>query len=227
MGDFQGDPEPCLDQEAALGKDLPRYLLLWHPDPHHTCPADYESGEGGVRTVGRFGLSDRVAREFGAEGDRGTGGGTDALQVLLGDPRREDRWAAFTVAHAYRRAVEVLLRTEASDRLPTLQSQSHVWGLALLDAYNRMPSPAGGVLDSTLATCVDGLLREQAQRATPAVAGEPLRPDLVAVAEGEIRVSPTPTPGCPWPADAIRTGADAALRAVARLASVAEPPTER
>jgi hypothetical protein len=228
LGQAEGDPAPCLAQEAALGKDLPRYLLTWHPDAPRTCPADYRSGDGGIAKAGRFGLSDRVARDFGPAGDFGTGGGTDALVDLLGDPRHEDRWSAFSAASGLRATVRTLLGARGLTRPAVAASEAHLWSLALLDAYNRMPSPAEGVLDEDLPTCVEALLLELAARPSPPVPGEPVLPDLVSVADGRFRVVPTPTPGCPWPADAVQLGADAALRAAARLADHdrAEAPAE-
>lgn len=220
----EGDAEACLEQDAALGKDLPAYLLTWHPDPALVCPLEYVSEEDGVRRVGRFGLSDRVAREFGAAGHANTGTSEGALDELLGDPRREDRWSAFTLATAYRKVQETVLRTRLTERPPTLPSQSQLWTLALLDAYNRMPSPAGGALDVDAKGCIEKLLRDRVTNAPPAAPGEPLLPDLNAVAAGDLPLVATPTPGCPWPQGALADGADNALRAVARLATVQGAP---
>jgi hypothetical protein len=223
LGQTSGDPAPCLVHEAALGTDLPRYLLLWQTDEALTCPTDYASEEGGVRRVGRWGLSDRLATEFGGAGNLGTGTDPGTLEKLLDDPRHEDRWSAFTAALAFRSVSETLLRHDLAGRPPTLPSQAQVWALALLDAYDRVPSPASGALDATAAECVGKLLDQRLAEAPPARPGEPLLPDLAAVAAGDEVIPVTPTPGCPWPADAVRIGAKSALRTVARLADAGPP----
>lgn len=218
MEQAEGDPVPCLQQKPALGKDLPTYLLTWHPDPGLTCPLDYVTEEAGVRRMGRWGLSNRVAREFGTAGTSNTGTTPETLDELLGDPRREDRWSAFTMAMGYRGVLDAILRTRRTARPPTLPSQSHLWALALLDAYNRMPSIASGALDMSAAACVENLLAHRLDAASPAVPGEPLLPDIASVAGGDVKLVATPAPGCPWPRDAMVVSTDAALRAAARLA---------
>ncbi len=212
------DPAPCLAQDAALGSDLPRYLLLWQSDPKLTCPMGYTAEEGGVRRLGRWGLSDRLAREYGSSGHSGTGTTPEAIEGLVSDPRLEDRWSSFTLVAAYRDILEALLRTKRTDRPPTLPAQSQLWALALLDAFNRVPSPADGVLDVPASTCVDRALVEIAGGAQPAAPGTPLMPDLTAVAVGAVTVALTPTPGCAWPSDALVSGTKAALQSAARLA---------
>ena len=220
----KGDPDPCLAQDASLGPDLPRYLLLWHPDPALTCPSDFEAADGGVRLIGRWGLSDRLALSFASGGDLGTGTDPEVLSELLGDSRREDRWSAFTLALAYRRILETLLRYDRTDRAPVLPSQAHLWALALLDAYNRMPSPADGVLDAAAEDCVNQLVLNTLNTAPPATPGEAILPDIARVATSDVQIAAAPTPGCPWPRNALQDGADAALRAAARLGT-AQPAT--
>lgn len=212
------DAAPCLAQDSALGADLPRYLLLWQSDPKLTCPMGYTAEEGGVRRLGRWGISDRLARQYGGSGHAGTGTTPDAIEGLVADPRLEDRWSSFTLVAAYRDVLETLLRTKRTDRPPTLPAQSQLWALALVDAFNRVPSPADGVLDVPASTCVDRALVEIAGGAQPAAPGTPLLPDLAAVAVGAVTAPLTPTPGCAWPSDALASGAKAALQAAARLA---------
>ncbi len=214
-----GDPKPCLDQAPALGNELPNFLLLWHSDPSLTCPLDYVSEVGGVRQVGRWGLSDRVSLFFGAAGEASTGVSDDELEELLGDRRFEDRWSAFTMVLAYRDVLETVIGTTKTERPATYPSQALLWPLALLDAYNRMPSPGEGALDLAPKECIDKLLQGVVQSAPPARPGEPLLPDLAAVAAEDVVVPVVPTPGCQWTKTALRDGADAALTAVARLAS--------
>ncbi|MCA9566787.1 MAG: hypothetical protein KC656_03055, partial [Myxococcales bacterium] len=80
LADPQGEPDACQAQAAALSTDLPPYLLLYHPDPALTCPIDYAVVDGGVDRAGRFGLSERVAREFRRSGDASTGAEPGTLE---------------------------------------------------------------------------------------------------------------------------------------------------
>lgn len=219
LADPLADVAPCLAQDAVLGSDLPRYLLLWQSDPTVTCPVGYEAEDGGVRRAGRWGVSDRLAAEFGAAAHAGAGSSAEALAEVLDDPRTEDRWSAFAVAAAYRHALEAILGTRRTERPPALPAQAHLWALTFLDAYNRLPPPAGGAIDATLDTCVERVLAELAETAQPAAPGTALLPDLTAVAGGAVKLRPTPTPGCAWAPDAFPTAAVAALHAVARLAT--------
>ena len=220
MQDSPGEPEACQAQHAALSNDLPPYLLLYHPDPELVCPLDYAVVDGGVDRRGRFGLSDRVAREFGHAGNTNTGTTTETLDELLGDPRMEDRWSAFTTATAYRSTLSILLKGARTDRPPALPSQAHLWALALFDAYNHMPSTPQGALDSELSVCLTRLLNQRVEHAGPAAPGDPVLPDIIGVARGDIEFPAIPTPGCPWPSDSVTTGAQNALRTAGRLAAL-------
>jgi len=219
MGESQGDPAACLAQNAALSNDLPSFLLLYHPDPELSCPLDYSIVESNVDRRGRWGLSERIAREFGKVGNENTGTTAETLDDLLGDPRMEDRWSAFTLAIAYRDLTERLLRGGPGDRASMLPSQAQLWSLAVFDAYNNMPSTPGGTLDAPMDQCLSRVLSDLADGGSPAAPGEALLPDIVAVALGDAEVSASPTPGCPWPRDALANGANNALRAVGRLAA--------
>lgn len=214
------DGAPCLAQSAVLGADLPTYALLYFPNADLVCPVDFAAVEGGADLAGRWGLSARVAREWGApdpallDAIADTGAEADVAEL-----RVHDRWSAATLAAALRVVSTALLRHEAGGRVPVSPSQAQLWSLALFSAYNAMPSPAEGSFNASTERCVSQLLDDAVAAAPPAAPGEPLLPDLVAVASREIAVPARPTPGCPWPADALANGADAALRAVARLAN--------
>lgn len=212
--------EPCEAQSTALSTDLPPYLLFYHPDPALTCPIDYAVVDEGVDRAGRFGLSKRIAREFRRAGDESTGAPVGTLEELLGDPRLEDRWAAYTLATAYRETSSLLLTGVRTERPPVLPSQAQVWGLTLLDAYNQLPSTPGGALDASMETCIQRLLTHRVDTAPPAAPGDPVLPDITSVARGEEVFAAPPTPGCPWPRDVMATSAATALNTVSRLAAV-------
>ena len=210
----------CLDEAVSLGDDLPRYALLWHPDPDAFCPADYAGVADGITQVGRWGLSPRIADRYGLplplEGPK-----TGAAE-LSDDPRLNDRWSANTLTTALREAQLVLLTGGDSRRAPVWPSEAQLWSLALLDATNRMPRTADGALDEPHTTCIDGLMRAVSDQRPALPPGEPTLPSLVEVADGTISLRAPATPGCPWPADAFAHGAEAALQAAARLAAVSE-----
>ena len=211
----------CLSQESVLVPDLPRYVLLWHPDPNLVCPVDYAAVDNGIDRAGRFGLSMRVKRQYGGvefEEEILTAMG-DSPDPAGADPRMADRWSAATLAIGLRDVQAALLTSDAGNRVPVAPSQAHLWTLALWDAYNRMPSPAEGVLDSPTAVCIAELMGEVQRTARPAEPGAPLLPHIVDVASGEQKIRVTPTPGCPWPEDAFQMGAQQALLSVAHLAN--------
>ncbi|MCA9570216.1 MAG: hypothetical protein KC656_20375 [Myxococcales bacterium] len=93
-------------------------------------------------------------------------------------------------------------------------------GLALLDAYNRMPTTPDGALDAPLEVCLKRLLTHRVDTAPPAAPGDPVLPDIVAVAVGDETFAAPPTPGCPWPQGVVTTGAKSALGTVSRLAAL-------
>ena len=214
------DVSACLSQRLVLGSDLPTYLLVWHPDANLACPIAYGAVVDGTSLAGRWGLSERVAREFGAP--------DAALEAALrddpngADARSNDRWSALTLAAGARAVLTTVLQHDSSGRVPVAPGQAQVWALTLFGAYNSMPTQADGVLDWKAAACVDQLLDDLAATAPPAAPGAPLLPEITLVASGEVPVVARPTPGCPWPSDAIAQGSDSALRAIARLAVTPE-----
>jgi len=214
----KADSTACLRQKSALGRDLPVWLLTWHPDPAGVCVEDYRMEEGTVDTVGPFGLSRRIARAFGDGGADATAVTDETLSGLVGDPRRDARWSAFTLARAYREAFEALVDGMPTDRPITAPSQAQLWTLGLLHAYNQLPSPADGALDQPLAVCIERLVDERLTQEGSALAGQPVMPDLVALVSGEATLEVTPTGGCQWTTEGVLAGLDGALRAVARLA---------
>ncbi len=219
MGELSGVPseaENCLSHESVLVPDLPHYILLWHPNPELVCPLEYAAVDNGIDRAGRWGLSLRVKRQLGASSEATP---SDPTDPTLADPRMADRWSARTHAVGMRDIQEALLTSDAGNRVPVAPSQAHLWTLALWDAYNRMPSPADGVLDSPVNVCITELMDQVLRSAPPAEPGSPLLPNIVNVASGEDKILLSPTPGCPWPDGAIQKGATSALRAVAHTAN--------
>ena len=211
----------CLNQEQVLGTDLAPYVLLWHSNPEIVCPVEYASVAGGVTLLGRWGLSSRVAKEFGAA-DPALGEASEAAEIqdLNADPRMNDRWSAYTLASGVRSIQSAILGAKTAGRPPVAPSQSQLWLLALWHAYNSMPSTAGGTLDSTAVECVEGLIDDLVAQTESAQPGEPIIPDMVQVILEEVEWVPRPTPGCPWPSDSIFLGAEASIRAASHLANV-------
>ena len=212
------DAHGCLAYERLLGNDLPRYALLWHPDPDPSkvCSPKYDTNQLGRNIKGRWGLSSRSSREFGADIVADVGE-TFAKQR---DPRTDQRWSAAVLTSGIRRIQEGLLSFDTLGRPPVAPSQSQLWSLALWSAYNEMPDTADGVLDKPAIDCVTDLLQQKKVSAPPAEPGQPLLPDLVAVALGEVEFEASPTAQCPWREESIRNGAAAALRSVATLAVI-------
>jgi len=212
----------CLGFDRLLGTELPSYVLLWHPDPTVSCPEDYASTLSGGWTVGRWGLSERAAAEFGVI-ERAVG--YEDLESD-GDKRADSRWAANTYIEGLLATERALLEWRGLGRIPVAPSQAQLWSLALWAGYNGMSSPTDGVLDEPLDICIEELLNELAADAAPPGPGEPLLPDLLDVAEGRVELRARPTPGCPWPNDALLNGAQSALTAVGRAAHVVEVDDE-
>ena len=209
----------CLEQKAVLGVDLPRYILTWHPDVKLVCPLQYTAIDEGINRMGSWGLSSRVAKEFGAQNlSEGGAVGSAQLTEQLGDPRMAARWSATSLAIGMREVQFTLLTADTGTRPPVAPSQSHIWSLALWDAYNRLPSPASGVMDKPVGYCVDELMNALMDSPEPAVPGSPVLPDISLVASGEKIVAVQPTPSCPWPNGVFQKSANASIQAVANMA---------
>ncbi len=210
-------PEECLKYQSLLGDDLPRYLLLWHPVNDIACPIQYTDVVDGIPLAGRWGVSERISREFGTP---------DAAMDATGiaDLRLDDRWLAQTLSTAARVMLTILLDYDGDGRPVLMPSQSQLWTVAILGAYNRMPASPDGVLDQGAPICINDVLEQIAKTSTSASPGEPILPDIQKVATGDIELLLERTPGCPWPADGLKEGALDAIRAATRLASV--PPEE-
>lgn len=228
-----GDAGPCLELTGVLGTELPAYALLAHPSPEVLCPPAWAGVVDNVPRAGRFGLSDRIARAYG-ESIVPLGEATDesadpdapGAAATVGDPRLNDRWSAQTLAGALRDIQGTLLAWERGGRPVVAPAQAQGWALTFFLAANGMPQLAEGALDAPVGACVRDVL-DRLDAARPAAGrGEPLLPDLGAVARGEVPVAAAPTAGCPWPPDAIARAAADTLRAVtrhARAGSAAAP----
>lgn len=224
---LSGVPEDaaiCLGQEPLLEPDLPLYMLLWHPDPEVVCPSDYATVDNGVDRAGRFGLSLRVKRLYGGE-EREQEVAQAISNVndleLNADPRMAVRWAAEKHLQGLREVQTALFAADTGNRTAVAPSQGHLWTLALWDAYNRMPSPADGALDNPVGLCIAEMMQQVTRQARPAEPGAPLLPNIVEVALGDEVIRLSPTPGCPWPDEAIQKGAQQAMMAVAHTANAA------
>ncbi len=208
----------CLEQNPVLGADLPRYMLTWHPDKDLVCPLEYSSIEGGINRMGPWGLSTRVAKEFGAQNlSAGGEAGSEQLAEQLGDPRMAARWSATTLAIGMREVQFTLLTIDTGTRPVVAPSQMHLWSLTLWDAYNRLPSPASGVLDKPVGYCVEELISKMLKNPEPSVPGQPLLPDLTTIASGDKAISVSPSASCPWPTGVFEDAAESALQSVANL----------
>lgn len=208
----------CLEQNPVLGADLPRYMLTWHPDRDLVCPLEYSVIEGGINRMGPWGLSTRVAKEFGAQNlSAGGEAGSEQLAEQLGDPRMAARWSATTLAIGMREVQFTLLTADTGTRPVVAPSQMHLWSLALWDAYNRLPSPASGVLDKPVGYCVEETIVKLMKNPDPSVPGQPILPDLTMIASGDKTLSISPSASCPWPTGVFEDAAEAAIQAVANL----------
>ena len=168
-------------------------------------------------------VSDRVAREFGVqeEATSSTDSPGDGIANLLSDPRMRDRWSANAFTQGLRSIQEGILTAPTGDRPAVAPGQAHLWMLTVWDQYNKMSSPVGGVMNTSGEQCAQHLVMEQLSFSGPAAPGQPILPDIVKVANGEIKLDPTPTAGCPWPSEhSMEESAQSALRAVAHMAKV-------
>ena len=100
------------------------------------CTPNYSVVDGGINRAGPWGLSERVAGEFGdQESAEAVADETQPTSL-----RMYPRWSASTLAIGLREVQFALLTSDTGPRPPTVPSQAHLWTLALWDAYNRLPS---------------------------------------------------------------------------------------
>ncbi len=214
------NPDLCTMYKEALGNDLPEYVLLWHPEEDVACPTEYASIQNGVARIGRWAVSDRVAMEFGEQSEIVGDGAGEGISDLASDPRMKDRWNVLAYTGALRAVQDGMLRAPTGQRPPVAPGQAHLWTLTIFDQYNSMPNPPGG-LNKSAERCAMDLVGELAVAEGAAEPGQPVLPDIGKVATGEIELDPTPTAGCPWPADRTMTAsAKSAFRSIAQTAVV-------
>jgi hypothetical protein len=203
---------PCLAQRDALGAELPTFMLLWHPDANLQCPEAYLYIDGQVNRAGRWGLSERAARLYGE--------GYLAAPDLSQDLRARDAWAVMAMTKGLRDTLSGLLTAPTPGRAPLAPSEATLWSLAVWDAYNRLPLPAEGLPIASAQTCAVELVTRLASGAEVSTPGQPVLPDVAAVARGEGLGAFVATPACPWPEHSLHDGAARALQAVAREAEL-------
>jgi|GEM_PF-3500446 len=226
--------QPCMEFTSLLQPDLPPYVLTWHPANELVCTPTYNQVVNGVRHMGAWGLSDRVGMEFGAMNiSAGSADGvaqlTSNLEDLtgVGDPRMAPNWSAHSLVIGLREVQAALLSYDlGGDRPVTSPTQVNLWTLTLWDAYNQMPSPADGIKNKTVAECVDLFLEFTQNNSEALVLGQPLLPDLTAVALQSANVKLPMTSGCPWIGGSLIKGANNALQAVSDYASFDEQTQE-
>ena len=161
------------------------------------CPLEYSEIDKGINRMGPWGLSTRVAKEFGAQ-NLSAGGEAGVLTVeQLGDVRMAVHWSATTLTMGLREVQLTLLTSDTGTRPVVAPSQMHLWSLTLWDAYNRLPSPASGVLDKPVGYCVDELIGKLLQSPEPSVPGQPVLPDLTVVSGGDKQLAIAPSASCP------------------------------
>ncbi len=211
----------CRDESAALGQDLPLFLLEFHADPSLWCPIAYRAVVGTAELRGSWGLSDRVGLELSAEAGLQQDAALEAVPGF--DPRDVDRLSANVLAAGIRAVRSALLAAERGPRPVFAPSEANLWSLALFSAANRMPQPAPGADLAPIATCVAQVVDHLAAAQRTSGPAEPVLPPLARVASGEVELTAPPTAACPWTEGALRVGAETALRAATRAAAAAPP----
>ena len=154
-----------------------------------------------------MGTSERVAKESCAQ---------IILKVLPGDQLEAQLIpnGASMVSHnlVIEREIQfTLLTADTGGRPPVAPGQAQIWSLAIWDAYNRVPSPAGGVMDKPVGYCVDEMLDRLTSTAGVSEPGAPVLPDIAMVANENRSLVVPPSPSCPWPADAFTLGTKSLL----------------
>jgi len=205
----------CLRFEEMLGATLPRWTLVWTPDPENRCTDAPESVVQGTALHGRWMLSEWMAWEFGPAGAAEAGAGLS-----------DDRRSAETLTQGLRRVRQAMLQADTGDRPQVAPAQSDAWAATLFYALDLMP--IAEVYDSEVPAteCVSQLLSSVAAAAdTPAV-GSPVLPNLVEVAAGEEVPGVRPTPACAWSGVALQLGAQAVIDSLATqtMLDVETPP---
>jgi hypothetical protein len=207
----------CLAESQKWTEDIPRYAIVWHPDPEQVCPAAYVGFENNLTLIGRWGLSTRVAEQYGSDLLTGALLQTSAVD-LANDPRHNDRWSAATLGEAFRETQTTLMTSGDARRATVWPQESQLWALAMFDATNRLARVAEGRLDEKHRVCLDSAVRAITEQRGVLVPGEPTLPSIVDVADGVMTFTLKATPGCPWPEGVLQRSAESALRAVARYA---------
>lgn len=206
--------EACIEALSAVAPDLPPFLAFAHPDPRMVCSEGYVAVVEGAQLQGRWGLSSAMLTEF-SEMVWTTSKSTASTDV---DLRDIDRAAATLIVSGVAAAREALL-TVKLPHAAVAPSELQVWSLAWFDALNRMPNASEASPRGTSGRCIADALRGIVETAPPGAPGKPVLPSVAAVAEGSVSVALTPSVACPWNTDALKAGADNALRAVARQAA--------
>ena len=210
------DVAPCLGQEAVLGQDVPRYVLVWNPVDELVCPDDYAAVDAGVDRAGAFGLTTRAAAEFGGPYPPDN----------QDEPRSNVRWSSSAMVVGFRTIQKAVLQADTGGRPPVAPGQVHAWSLAIWDLYNKMPSPANGGMDAPLDSCVSDLVVQASLAGGNAEPGQPVLPSITGVAAGNTSFRLRPTAGCPWPVGGMQDAAKNALSTIARMGLILEAEAE-
>ena len=73
-------------------------------------------------------------------------------------------------------------------------------------------------MDKKVDYCVEDFMKQMTTGQDVATPGTPILPNLVDVANGDVDIIVTPSPGCPWASKGFEKGAQNALQAAANLA---------
>jgi len=215
------DADTCLQHADLLGDSLPRYALLWHPDLRLSCPERHAAVIDQVLVAGRWGLSERVAREFGHTSESGQLPSDTLLQAdPLAAPRMSDRWSTYTFTAGLAQVQRTMLDPRRAGRPPVYPSQSGLWSLAIWRVVELLPPALTAELSTTTDECITELMSQVGEQTDDRPPGEPVLPDIADVADGSLVLTLRPTGGCLWKPDALMTGVEAAIQAAAVLAAV-------